>query len=59
MKWSPVKMRMMVFALTVVIASFVFVGIQFAMQKTPDDMCRLVQNKQIDTCGSSGVLNAQ
>jgi hypothetical protein len=49
---------MMVFALTVVIASFVFVGIQ-AMQKTPDDMCRLVQNKQIDTCGSNGVLNAQ
>jgi hypothetical protein len=52
-------MRMMVFALTAVIASFVFVGIQFAMQKTPDDMCRLVQNKQIDTCGSNGVLNAQ
>jgi hypothetical protein len=58
MKWPPMRM-MMVFALTVVFASFVFVGVQFAMQKTPDDMCRLVQNQQIDTCGSNGVLNAQ
>ena len=49
----------MLFALTVVIASFVLVGFQFAMQKTPGDMCRLVQNQQIDTCGSKGVLNAQ
>ena len=49
----------MVFALTVVFASLVLAGFQSAMQKTPDDMCRLVQNQLIDTCGSSGVLNAQ
>jgi hypothetical protein len=52
-------MRMMVLALTVVFVSFLFAGFQFAVPKKPDDMCRLVQNQQIDTCGSNGALNAQ
>ena len=49
----------MVFALTVVFASSLFAGFQFATHKTPGDMCRLVENQQIDTCGGNGVLNAQ
>jgi hypothetical protein len=51
-------MKIMAFALTILLASILFVGLQYAApHKT--DMCRLVQNQMLDTCGNDGVMNAQ
>ena len=58
-KWSPLKMKMMAFALTMLLASILFASLQYAAPHKPADMCRMVQNQMLDTCGNDGVLNAQ
>jgi hypothetical protein len=62
-KWSPLKMtikiKMMAVALTMLFASILFAGIQYAAPHKPFNMCRMVQNEMLDTCGNDGVLNAQ
>ena len=41
-------------AFTVVVCS-----VQYAAPHKPFNMCRMVQNEMLDTCGNDGVLNAQ
>jgi hypothetical protein len=54
-----IKTKMMAFALTMLFASILFAGVQYAAPREPFNMCRMVQNEMLDTCGNDGVLNAQ
>jgi hypothetical protein len=53
------KTKMMAFALTMLFATILFTGVQYAAPHKPFNMCRMVQNEMLDTCGNDGVLNAQ
>jgi hypothetical protein len=53
------KIKMIAFALTALLAIILFAGIQYAAPHRPAHMCRMVQNQMLDTCGNDGVLNAQ
>jgi hypothetical protein len=50
---------MMAFALTMLLAIILFAGLQYAAPHMPANMCRMMQNQMLDTCGNDGVLNAQ
>jgi hypothetical protein len=54
-------MKMIAFALTILFASILFAGLHYAAPPKPAeaDICRMVQNQMLDTCGNDGVLNAQ
>jgi hypothetical protein len=52
-------MKMMALVLTIIFASILFAGLQYAAPHKPADMCRMVQNQMLDTCGNDGVFNAQ